>query len=127
VDVLTGSIDAMTASILSWGIIDPELRIDPQYLAAHPGASLSLQPGVGAEMLAAPVPEISTLAMMLAGLSLTGMAAARPERGRDRPKSASAARSAASELESCEDWWCSLRLERNAVALLGLYGQMETR
>jgi hypothetical protein len=77
VDVLTGSIDAMTASILSWGIIDPELRIDPQYLAAHPGASLSLPPGVGAEMLAAPVPEISTLAMMLAGLSLTGMAAAR--------------------------------------------------
>lgn len=77
VELLTGSIDAMTASILSWGIIDPELRIDPQYLAAHPGASLSLPPGVGAEMLAAPVPEISTLAMMLAGLSLTGMAAAR--------------------------------------------------
>ena len=77
VERLTSSLDATTGSVLSWGIIDPELRIDPQCPATYPGASLSLPPGVGAEILAAPVPEISTLVMMLAGTSLIGIAAAR--------------------------------------------------
>ncbi len=64
---------------ISWAFIDPELRIDADYLAQFPDASLRMTPGVGSDML--PVPEASTLAMMLGGLGLLGWAIARPRQG----------------------------------------------
>lgn len=63
---------------ISWAFIDPELSIDAAYLALFPQAQLMLTPGVGSQML--PVPEASTLAMMLGGLGLLGGAAARRRR-----------------------------------------------
>lgn len=60
---------------ISWAFIDPELSIDADYLAQFPQAQLLLTPGVGNQMV--PVPEASTLAMMLGGLGLLGWAAAR--------------------------------------------------
>ena len=36
--------------------IDPELRIDAAFLAAHPDAGLTLPPGVGNEITAVPEP-----------------------------------------------------------------------
>lgn len=63
---------------ISWAFIDPELSIDAEYLAQFPQAQLLMTPGVGSQML--PVPEPSTLAMMLSGLGLLGWAAARRRR-----------------------------------------------
>lgn len=60
---------------ISWAFIDPELSIDADYLALFPQAQLTLTSGVGNQMV--PVPEASTLAMMLGGLGLLGWAGAR--------------------------------------------------
>lgn len=60
---------------ISWAFIDPDLSIDADHLALFPLAQLMLTPGVGSQMV--PVPEASTLAMMLGGLGLLGWRARR--------------------------------------------------
>jgi len=55
----------------SWAFIDPAFTIDPTYLAANPGATLTLPPGVGNAVT--PVPEPQALALMLAGLAVLAL------------------------------------------------------
>jgi len=55
----------------SWAFIDPAFTIDPIYLAANPGATLTLPPGVGNAVT--PVPEPQALALMLAGLGVLAL------------------------------------------------------
>lgn len=68
---------AATAGINTWFVpgtaeafIDPHLEIDATFLAANPGATLSITPGVGNEIPA--VPEPGTYALMLLGLAAVG-------------------------------------------------------
>ena len=59
----------------SFAFIDPELRIDAAFLAAHPDAGLTLPPGVGNEITA--VPEHGAAWLMFGGLGLLGGVVAR--------------------------------------------------
>jgi hypothetical protein len=53
--------------------IDPHLEIDAAFLAANPGATLTITPGVGNEIQGvSAVPEPETYALMLAGLAAIG-------------------------------------------------------
>ncbi len=56
--------------------VDPIIAIDPAYLAAHPGATFSISPGIGngAPPSVAGVPEPSTWMLMLAGVAGLGLA-----------------------------------------------------
>ena len=50
--------------------IDPRLEIDSAFLAANPGATLTITPGVGNEIMnVTAVPEPETYALMLAGFA----------------------------------------------------------
>jgi hypothetical protein len=51
---------------------DPRIYIDPAYLAAHPGATLHISPGIGNIGPTSAVPEPSLWAFMLAGVGMTG-------------------------------------------------------
>lgn len=62
-----------TASAASF--IDPRLEINAVFLAANPGATLTLTAGVGNEIT--PVPEPSSYALMLAGLAAVAFRARR--------------------------------------------------
>lgn len=58
------------ASASAAAFIDPHLEIDAAFLAANPGATLTITPGVGnAISSVSAVPEPSTYALMLAGLA----------------------------------------------------------
>ena len=57
--------------------VDPHLEIDAAFLAANPGATLTITPGVGNEIGFTAVPESSTYALILAGLGIVGVAACR--------------------------------------------------
>jgi hypothetical protein len=65
-----------TASAASY--IDPHLEINAAFLAANPGASLTLTAGVGNEVLA--VPEPGSYALLLAGLGVVVIQARRLKR-----------------------------------------------
>ena len=52
--------------------VDPRIYIDPAYLAAHPGATLEISPGVGNIGPTATVPEPASWLMMIAGLGAVG-------------------------------------------------------
>lgn len=57
----------------AWAFIDPHLEIDVAFLAANPGATLTITPGVGNDTTSvASVPEPGTLALL--GFSLAGLA-----------------------------------------------------
>lgn len=56
--------------------IDPNLEIDAAYLAANPGATLIVTPGVGNDVSA--IPEPATCALMLAGLAALAVSRRRP-------------------------------------------------
>ena len=63
--------------------IDPHLEIDAGFLAAHPGATLTITPGVGNEISSvSAVPEPSTYALMFAGLMTVAGVARRRDRAR---------------------------------------------
>lgn len=58
--------------------IDPHLGIDAAFLAANPGATLTISPGVGNDISGVTaVPEPSTYALMFGGLAIVGAAARR--------------------------------------------------
>ena len=52
--------------------VDPYVYIDPTWLAANPGYSVFVDPGVGNGPLVTPVPEPSSFALMLAGMAAIG-------------------------------------------------------
>ena len=61
--------------------IDPHLEIDAAFLAANPGATLTMTPGVGNNVgSVSAVPEPSTYALMLSGLVAMGISARRKRR-----------------------------------------------
>ena len=64
------TVRAFPGSGSSSAYIDPRIEIDAAFLAMNPGATLTITPGVGNEI--SPIPELSTLSMLLAGLGLLG-------------------------------------------------------
>lgn len=69
------TVRAFPGSGSSSAYIDPRIEIDAAFLAVNPGAMLTITPGVGNEI--SPVPELSTLSMLLAGLGLLAFHAKR--------------------------------------------------
>jgi hypothetical protein len=68
VQLVAGStVRAFPGVASSAAFIDPHLEIAPAFLAANPGATLSITAGVGNEI--SPVPELSSLSLMIAGIS----------------------------------------------------------
>ena len=58
--------------------IDPHLEIDAAWLAANPGARLTIEQGVGNDISSvSSVPEPSTYALLLAGLAATAVSTRR--------------------------------------------------
>jgi len=58
--------------------IDPHLEIDAGFVAANPGATLTITPGVGNDIAGIPaVPEPSTYALLLGSVALVGAATRR--------------------------------------------------
>lgn len=65
--------------------IDPHLEIDAAFLAANPGATLTITAGVGNDITSvSAVPEPETYALMLAGLALVTFRARRAVSGAER-------------------------------------------
>jgi len=60
----------------SRAFLDPEFYIDPIWLLANPGASLTLPDGVG-NAVYQPVPELETYTLMLAGMGMMALVARR--------------------------------------------------
>ena len=71
----TAGVNVFFVPASATAFIDPYLQIAPSFLAANPGATLTVTPGVGNAISA--VPELGTYGLMLAGLFGVAVAAKR--------------------------------------------------